>query len=41
MDPKDRDGFVNGVKNVWQYYVDQGYFTWDEIDEALAIAGKQ
>ena len=40
MDPKDRDGFVTGVKGVWQYYVDQGYFSWDEINKALAIAGK-
>jgi tripartite ATP-independent transporter DctP family solute receptor len=41
MDPKDRDGFVEGVKGVWQYYIDKGYFTWDEIKEALAIADKQ
>jgi TRAP-type transport system periplasmic protein len=40
MDPKDRPGFVNGVKSVWQYYVDKGYFTWDEINKALAIANK-
>lgn len=39
--PEDREGFVKGVKSVWQYYVDQGYFTWDEINEALAIASKQ
>lgn len=41
MDPKNRKGFVKGVKGVWQYYVDKGYFTWDEINEALAIADKQ
>ncbi len=41
MDPKNRKGFVKGVKGVWQYYVDKGYFTWDEINEALAIAAKQ
>jgi len=40
MDPKDRDGFVKGVKSVWQYYIDEGYFSWDEINKALAIAGK-
>jgi tripartite ATP-independent transporter DctP family solute receptor len=40
LDPKDRPGFVNGVKSVWQYYVDEGYFTWDEINQALAIAAK-
>ncbi len=40
MDPKDRPGFLSGVKGVWQYYVDKGYFTWDEINKALAIANK-
>ena len=40
MDPKDRPGFLKGVKGVWQYYVDKGYFTWDEINEAIAIANK-
>ncbi|MBW2410125.1 MAG: TRAP transporter substrate-binding protein, partial [Deltaproteobacteria bacterium] len=40
-DPKFRKGFVDGVKGVWQYYIDQGYFTWDEINQALAIAAKQ
>lgn len=33
-----RKEFVAGVKDVWQYYVDEGYFTWDDINEALAIA---
>ena len=41
MDPKDRPGFLSGVKGVWQYYVDEGYFTWDEINKALAIANKK
>lgn len=36
-----RKGFVAGVKGVWQYYVDKGYFTWDEINQATAIAEKQ
>ncbi|MBI9085634.1 MAG: TRAP transporter substrate-binding protein [Desulfobacterales bacterium] len=40
MDPKDRPGFLSGVKGVWQYYVDKGYFSWDEINEAIAIANK-
>jgi C4-dicarboxylate-binding protein DctP len=40
VDPKDRDGFIEGVKGVWQYYVDEGYFTWEEINQAIAIAGK-
>ncbi len=33
-----RKGFVEAVKPVWQGYVDEGYFTWDEINEVLAIA---
>jgi C4-dicarboxylate-binding protein DctP len=41
MDSANRPGFVNGVKSVWQYYVDEGYFTWDEINEAIAIAAKK
>lgn len=40
MDPKDRPGFLKGVKSVWQYYVDKGDFTWDEINKAIAIANK-
>jgi C4-dicarboxylate-binding protein DctP len=38
--PKDREGFVKGVKSVWQYYVDKGYFSWAEIEKAIAIANK-
>jgi hypothetical protein len=41
IDPDARKGFVDGVKSVWQAYVDEGHFTWDEINEALAIAAKQ
>jgi C4-dicarboxylate-binding protein DctP len=41
MDPANRPGFVKGVQSVWQYYVDEGYFTRAEIDEALAIAAKK
>jgi C4-dicarboxylate-binding protein DctP len=33
-----RAGFVEAVKPVWQSYVDDGSFTWDDINEALAIA---
>ena len=40
LTPEARAGFVEGVKSVWQYYVDEGYFTWDEINKARAIAGK-
>ena len=39
--PEARKQFVDGVKGVWQSYVDEGYFTWDEINQALAIAAKQ
>lgn len=39
MRPEDRAGFVEAVRPVWQYYVDQGDFTWDDIDRALASAG--
>jgi C4-dicarboxylate-binding protein DctP len=39
--PEARKQFVDGVKPVWQSYVDEGYFTWDEINQALAIAAKQ
>lgn len=38
--PEAREGFVKGVKGVWQYYVDEGYFTMDEVNQALAIAAK-
>ena len=38
--PGDRQGFVDGVKGVWQYYVDKGYFSMDEIEQALEIANK-
>ena len=40
MDPKDRQGFVDAVKPVWQYYVDQGDFSWDDINRALKIAAQ-
>ena len=41
LEEKSRPGFVDGVKSVWQYYVDEGYFSWDEINQALAIANKK
>ena len=40
IDSAARDGFVKAVKPVWQGYVDEGLFTWDEINEVLAIANK-
>ena len=33
-----RAEFVEAVKPVWQGYVDDGYFTWDEINRVLEIA---
>lgn len=30
--------FVEAVKPVWQYYVDQGDFSWDDINRAQKIA---
>jgi tripartite ATP-independent transporter DctP family solute receptor len=38
--PEARAEFVEAVKPVWQSYVDDGFFTWDDINEALAIAGE-
>ena len=40
IDSSARAGFVEAVKPVWQGYVDEGLFTWDEINQVLAIAGK-
>jgi len=37
---KDRQGFVEAVKGVWKYYVDEGMFTQADIDTALAEAKK-
>ena len=36
--PADHAGFVNAAKPVWQGYVDDGYFTWDEINAVLDAA---
>jgi C4-dicarboxylate-binding protein DctP len=30
--------FAEAVKPVWQYYVDEGYFTWDDINKAMDIS---
>jgi C4-dicarboxylate-binding protein DctP len=38
--PDARPEFVKGVKSVWQYYVDEGYFSWDEVNAARKIAEK-
>lgn len=36
--PEAVKAFAEAVKPVWQHYVDDGYFTWDDINEAMAIA---
>lgn len=38
ISPANRKLFVDKVKPVWTYYIDQGVATQAEIDEALAIA---
>jgi len=38
LTPEARAQFVEAVKPVWQGYVDDGSFSWDDINEALAIA---
>jgi len=40
LTPDARAGFVEAARPVWQGYVDEGYFTWDEINEVLAIAAE-
>jgi tripartite ATP-independent transporter DctP family solute receptor len=35
--PRAIDEFKKAVRPVWQYYVDQKYFTWDEIEQAVTI----
>jgi tripartite ATP-independent transporter DctP family solute receptor len=35
---ENRPLFIEQVKPVWQYFIDNGYFTQEEVDEALAIA---
>jgi len=31
------DKFKSAVKPVWQYYVDEGYFSWEDINRAIKI----
>jgi len=33
VSPAARKGFIEAARPVYQGYVDQGYFTWDEIDK--------
>ncbi len=38
--PKENlKGFVEAGRQVYQYYVDKGYFTWEEINKAREVAG--
>jgi len=37
--PQNLDGFIEAGKAVYQYYVDEGYFTWDEINQVRQAAG--
>ena len=38
LTPEAHAGFVAAAKPVWQGYVDDGYFTWDEINAILEAA---
>jgi C4-dicarboxylate-binding protein DctP len=38
--PEDRKGFVEKAKSVWKSYVDEGYFSQEDIDQVLDIAKK-
>jgi tripartite ATP-independent transporter DctP family solute receptor len=38
LSSENRKLFVEQVKPVWQYYVDEGFFTWDDINKAISIA---
>jgi C4-dicarboxylate-binding protein DctP len=38
--PEAREGFVEKVQSVWDYYVTEGYFSQADIDEALAIVSQ-
>ena len=38
LTPENRKEFVEAVKPVWQYYVDKGMFTWEDIDRARKTA---
>jgi tripartite ATP-independent transporter DctP family solute receptor len=38
LSPEATEEFREAVKSVWQSYVDDGFFTWEDINEALRIA---
>jgi tripartite ATP-independent transporter DctP family solute receptor len=38
LTPEATEEFREAVKSVWQSYVDDGFFSWDDINEAIRIA---
>lgn len=40
LDSSGRQSFVDAVQPVWQKYVDDNYFTWDEIKSVQRIAAE-
>lgn len=34
---RNRQGFVDRVQNVWEYYIEEGYFSQADIDRALSL----
>ena len=38
LSPAATEKFREAVKSVWQSYVDDGFFSWEDINEALRIA---
>ena len=38
LTPEAVEELREAVKTVWQSYVDDGFFTWDDINQAMAIA---
>ena len=41
LSPEDTAKFAEAAKPVWQKYVDDGFFTWDAINKAQAMAKGQ
>ncbi|MFP4383895.1 MAG: TRAP transporter substrate-binding protein [Spirochaetia bacterium] len=39
--PAERASFVEAVRPVWQGYVDDNFFTWEEINTVLEIASEE
>ena len=38
LSPKDTAEFAKAARPVWQKYVDDGFFSWDDIKKAQKIA---